>query len=235
VYSIAGFEYLSANGDEPSEIVPVELVEKDIAELTRRERENVFALIQLAYAHVGGHGNVRSTDDLYNYETVLMADTDGDGIPNVAILAGRMRNGSKKVGVFATDGSPAAKQVLMIQAKEILARPDWWAELPRQFASFLRSRGVPMVEDQMVARMLLGRRVRSGEFNWLGSVPKSVGEGYYERRYFGSDPDVRAILGNVTPELVNEIQSFIAKEMKANSPRRRRRTSRRSRRTSRRR
>lgn len=157
------FEYMYANGDDGPSVAPVEPIEKDIDELTAQERDEVFALIQEAYAHVGGHGNLSSADDLYSYETVLMADTDGDGRPNVAILAARMRNGSKKVGVFATDGSPAAKQVLMTQAKEILTRPDWWAELPRQFASFLRSRGVPMVEDQMVAMLLLGRRVRPGE------------------------------------------------------------------------
>ena len=233
MYSDEDFVYLYANGDDVSALAPVELVEKDIDELTKKEREDVFALIQQAYAHVGGHGNLMSPDDLYNYETVLMADTDGDDAPNVAILAARMRNGSKKVGVFATDGSPAAKQVLMTQAKEILSRPDWWAELPRQFASFLRSRGVPMVEDQMVALLLLGRRARPGEFNWVGAVPKSVGEGYYERRYFGSDPDVRAILGNVTPDLIAKIQSFISRHMQANRPSQRRRTSRRSRRTSR--
>jgi len=220
---------LRPNEGDEAIALPVEVLEKEVRSLDKAQLQSVFDLIQAAYAHVGGHGNVDSPYALYQYEDVLLADTDGDGLPNVAILAARMRNGSKKVGIFATDGSPAAKQVLMSKAKEVLSRPDWWAELPRQFASFLKSRGVPMVEDQGTAIMLLGRRVNPGEFKWLGSVAKSSGEGYYERRYFGSEPDVRAILGNVTPELIQKIQSFIMSKMQANARRNTRRTSRRTR------
>jgi len=198
-----------------------DVIEKTIDELTPAESEDLFALVQQAYAHVGGHGNLQSVDDLWNYRYALMADTDGDGHPNVAILAGKVRNGSTKVGVFATDGSQAAKQVLMTQIKTVLSRPDWWAELPSELASFLRSRGAPMIEDQMVAIMLLGRRVNHNEFAWLGKISRHVGEGYFSRSYFGSEPDVRAIVGNVTPELIEKIQQFVASEHMGKNPRRR--------------
>jgi hypothetical protein len=225
-----GYDDLESNPD---------VIERSVGSLDGGERRDVFDLIQTAYAHVGGHGNVRSEGDLYEFDRVIMADTDGDGRPNVAILAGTMRNGTVKVSVFATDGSAEAKGVLLAQAKSVLMKRDWWAELPKEFASFLATRGVPMIDDQITAMLLLGRRVNPSSFTWLGEIPRHTGRGYYSRSYFGSEPQTRAIMGNVTPEMIDKIKNFVAREAMSRNPLRparrtsRRKTSRSKRKTSR--
>ena len=125
--------------------------------------DDVFSLINTAYSEVGGHARIKSPKDLmYEYQKWVVADTDNDGKANAAICATRTRNGSYKVGIFATDSSTEAKAKVMSLAKEFLQKDGWWAEIPYQYAARLKSQGVHMVEDQAEVLMLLGARAMNG-------------------------------------------------------------------------
>ena len=179
-----------------------------ISEVPEEQVVAVYELIQQAYGHVGMHGNIPDMHSLAKYDYVVLTDTDDDDKPNVAVLGETMRNGSTKLSVFATDGSSGAKASLFDILKLTLQRQDTWAEIPRQFASFLHSRGVPMIEDQTTVMLLLGKRIFKGGFDWHGNHRKDNGTGYYTRNYFGTD-DTRAVMGTISPELVDKIKRFV--------------------------
>ena len=184
------------------------VLDSGISELPEEQIVAVYELIQQAYGHVGMHGNIPDMHSLYKYDYVVITDTDGDDRPNVAVLGETMRNGSTKLSVFATDSSPEAKGSLFDILKLTLLRKDTWAEIPRQFASFLHSRGVPMIEDQTTVMLLLGKRIFKGGFDWHGNHGKDSGTGYYTRNFFGTD-DTRAVMGTISPELVEKIKRFV--------------------------
>ena len=211
------FETFNDNASPPkkekffngSEVVETSLRSGNIPE---EVVSSIFELISKAYAHVGGHGSVRSEDELYKYDLCLMADTDDDDKPNVVLLGERVRNGSTKLSVFGTDSSSGAKSKMMEMVKDVLTREEVWAEIPRQFAGFLYSRGVPMLEDENKVMMLLGRRIDPSSFKWLGDMgSEGKGAGYYQRNFFGKE-DIRAIMGNVPDSLFQKIIDFTKKQ-----------------------
>lgn len=185
------------------------------SELADEVRDQLFQLVNTAYNEVGGHMNVRSPWDLdqYDYWFFNNPAKDSEGKIRSASFASTTRNGSVKVSVFASDGSPAGKGFLMKAIKDILSRPNWWAELPDQAAAFFISRGVPVVSSQEAVLMLLGRRVFNSNFEWHGHHPTKKnfpGEGWYSKDYAGTQ-SVRTILGNVSGDHVQKIKDFVAK------------------------
>jgi hypothetical protein len=185
------------------------------SELADEVRAELFALINSAYGEVGGHMNVSSPGALDNYEYWFFNNPsmDKDGKIRSAAFASTTRNGSVKVSVFASDGSPAGKGFMMKFIKDILSRKNWWAELPDQAAAFFISRGVPVVSDQEAVLMLLGRRVFNSNFDWHGHHPTKKnfpGEGWYSKDYAGNQ-SVRTILGSVGSDHIQKIKDFVSK------------------------
>lgn len=206
---------LSTTPPSPFEGKPEMIEISPDSELAEEVRTELFELVNSAYGDVGGHMNVSSPGALDNYDYWFFNNPtlDKEGKIRSAAFASTTRNGSVKVSVFASDGSPAGKGFLMKAIKDILSRPNWWAELPDQAAAFFISRGVPVVSSQEAVLMLLGRRVFNSNFEWHGHHPTKKnfpGEGWYSKDYAGSQ-SVRTILGNVSAEHVQKIKDFVSK------------------------
>jgi hypothetical protein len=182
---------------EEVNIPPNELIElTNYSPELKQIEKDIVELVNKAYDHVGGHGNFKN---IYKFDTIFIADTDNDNKPNVALLGSKTKNGTIKLSVFATDSSPNAKKMLLSSAKEILNKLNVWAELPYEFAKFLKSRGLPILENEEKVKLLLGKRVNES-FVWLGN-------GFYSKSYFGTT-DKRAIIGNIDEEIFNTIKKF---------------------------
>ena len=178
----------------PEDFAEDECLEEPCPPEVRDLDDEIFDLIQIAYANVplGGDrfGNIKvqSPSDLPAGYTMMKAvDLDADPEPDV-FRGGKMRGGRYKMGISGHDGSGAAIQRYLEMSAESLL-DGAIAEMSGKIATVMITRyGVPAVTTQGEVEALLGKSV-----NWVGRHPEEKWaqkygpgyEGFYTRGISG--------------------------------------------------
>jgi hypothetical protein len=166
-------------------------------------QQELFDIMQLTYADIGGHFKVGKPADLERYNFWVVQDLDGDDDPDVAIF-GKPDVGGVKMGGAANDGSPAAASAYKEKSAQLRAGAEaggstnWWGEVSGKPAYAMIKRGAPAVTDEQQARTLLA----GDDIVWHGKHPdpnapslfKSM-NGWYSRK-IGGHSSTKIILGS---------------------------------------
>lgn len=147
------------------------------------EKEELFKLIDLAYAPLGGHPNVTKPGDIKNagdgYEVI---DLDDDPENDATIVTKNRPGGTKLVGM-GHDGSSAAKSAAVSKTVSSLNKNGYYIEVSGKILDILKAKGVAIVDDEATVRAAL----KGKEIKWHG-------DGSYDR-YLGDKMHRKVMMG----------------------------------------
>ncbi len=166
-------------------------------------QDEIWDLVDLTYAPIGGHTKMSSAADLARYRYWIVKDLDEDPGIDVAMF-GKPEFGAK-MGGAANDGSRAAASAYKTKGAELRSGGsiggvgNWWGEVSGKPAYALISRGAPVIEDEFeVARLLAG-----DNYEWHGAHPnpdapamfKSV-NGWYTKDFGPGGKHTKILVGS---------------------------------------
>ena len=171
--------------------VPLDDKEKEQA------KEDLFDLIQTAYAPIGGHVKFKSPDDIFDPELQYWraADIDDDPELDVVYFGKKTPFGVKHTGI-GHDGEKANIKNLLIRKSKELSNPGNYVEVSGDaYRVFVDRGGVPVIDDEEKVRAILGPKK---ELEWHGEHPtgKYPGNGWYTRT-IGGKKITKTMAGNV--------------------------------------
>lgn len=155
--------------------------------------EELFLLIQQAYAPIGGHATIRSPQDLMKEATFFnVIDVDHDPDPDAILLVRKKAAGEKHTGM-GHDGTRPAKDAVLKERSKLLKRKGHFVEVSGASAHiFLTKFDVPIVTDEATVREVLNKPI-----TWVGARPDGKypkATGWYER-VIGSGKHLKIMLG----------------------------------------
>lgn len=109
-----------------------------------------LSLVNVAYAPIGGHVNIQSEDDLYEFPFWKIVKRHGKPI---AIALYKDRIGRKLVAI-GHDGSRAAKDELKAIFAADIKHKRMWAEVSGGFANYCIKLGLPPVPNEFAEELL---------------------------------------------------------------------------------
>ena len=135
--------------------------------------DELYRLIDNAYAKIGGHFDFQSASDLpADYTDWLAADLDGDPEPDVLRVSKDGTHG-QKMAAAGHDGSRHAVDTYLAKTADLLHARGHYGEMSKGIAHIMITRhGVPFVSNKEDVQKVLGK-----EITWLGKHP----EGKYPR------------------------------------------------------
>jgi hypothetical protein len=147
--------------------------------LTQDEKEEfaqeLFDLIDNAYASIGGHPNYKSPADIMGAEgdaDYMVIDLDDDPEFDAVKISKNKAAGNKSVGM-GHDGSKAAKSAAVNISAALLKMPGFYAEISGKLLDILSSKGAPIIRDEDIIRKVLkGKEI---EMNDDGSYSREIG------------------------------------------------------------
>ena len=159
--------------------------------------DQLFDLIQTAYAPIGGNYDYKNSGQLPGDEDVWVAvDLDDDPEPD-ALRGGKRKSAGTKLSVAGHDGSKAGKDAYINKTAELLSQSGHYAEMSKSIAHImLKYYNVPAVEDSEKVQSILGI---DKPINWLGEHPEgkySGINGWYTREVAGNKDVLKIMLGN---------------------------------------
>ena len=163
-------------------------------------KEELFNLIQTAYASIGGHLKFKAPSDVKDPDLKywVAADIDTDPDLDVVYFGKKTPYGIKHTGIGHDGEKPNIKNLLIRKSAE-LKKPGNYVELSGgAFNSFVGKGGVPTIDDEELVRKILGPR-RSSETTWHGQHPKNPsmkGNGWYTRTIGGKET-TKIMAGNI--------------------------------------
>lgn len=154
------------------------LSENNWRPLTSAEVENdkdeLFKMIDNAYAPLGGHPNVNNPEDIKSaaddYEVI---DLDDDPENDAAIMSKQRAGGTKLVGM-GHDGSKPARSAAVAQTVNNLNKNGFYIEVSGKIFDILKAKGVAIVNDEETVRKAL----KGKDIVWHG-------DGSYDREIGG--------------------------------------------------
>jgi hypothetical protein len=156
--------------------------------------KDIYDLIDRTYKPIGGHIDFKKQTDLPSDFTFWIgADVDKD--PDVdAVRFGKRGPGGLKLAGSGTDGSDAAKQVMINKTAKMLNTKGNYVEASGGMAHvMIKYKKVPFVSDiEDIKKMLPGKDVK-----YIGEHPNGKYPGYdgwYERT-LGGKKHMKIILG----------------------------------------
>lgn len=160
----------------------VTLTKKELTD----EKEEIFKLIDDAYAQIGGHPNYKSPDNVdgsqggSNYEVI---DFDEDPDIDAVSVSKSLPSGVKYVAT-GHDGTKTGRSKVVNHKADNLRKSGYYIEVSGKIKDILIAKGVPIVTDpEVIKRVLKGKEI---ELNADGS---------YQRR-IGGDLHTKVLLGN---------------------------------------
>jgi len=151
-------------------------------------QDQLFGLVQIAYAPIGGHVKFSSPSDVLdpNLTYWKVADIDDDPELDVTSFGKNTSHGVKHTGM-GHDGDRANIKNLLTYKSNLLKTPGHYVEVSGPaFDSFVGKGGVPTVDDEETVRDILSPR----EINWHGAHPtdpSKKGNGWYTRTIGGGE------------------------------------------------
>jgi hypothetical protein len=157
--------------------------------------KDVFDLIQKTYEPIGGHIDFKAVSDIpSDFSQWLVVDIDKD--PELdAVTFGKGGPGGLKLTGTATDGSAAAKKVMLNKINKLLRTKGNYGEVSGAIAHVLiKKYKIPYVDsEERVQQLLPGKK-----FTWVGANPNGKYPdyvGWYERNLGGSGK-LKIMVGN---------------------------------------
>ena len=163
------------------------LLENDWRPLTSAEvqdgKDDLFKMIDNAYAPLGGHPNVKNPDDVKSaadgYEVI---DLDDDPEDDAAIMTKKRAGGTKLVGM-GHDGSKPARSAAVAKTVSSLNKNGYYIEVSGKILDILKAKGVAIVNDEETVRKAL----KGKEIVWHG-------DGSYDR-VIGGEKHRKVMMG----------------------------------------
>lgn len=138
------------------------------------EKDELFKMIDLAYAPLGGHPNVTGPNDIKSaaqgYEII---DLDDDPEADAVIMYKKRPGGNKLVGM-GHDGSKPAKSAAVAKTVSDLNKNGYYIEVSGTILDILKAKGAGIVDDEATVKSAL----RGKDIKWHG-------DGSYDRQLGG--------------------------------------------------
>ena len=135
------------------------------------DKEELFKLIDNAYAPLGGHPNVTGPDDIKsagdNYSVIDLDDDPEDD----ATVTYKNRAGGKKLVAMGHDGTKPARSAAVAKTVDDLSKKGYYIEVSGKILDILKAKGVAIVDDEETDRKAL----KGKDIKWNG-------DGTYERK-----------------------------------------------------
>jgi hypothetical protein len=145
--------------------------------------KNLFDLVQHAYKDIGGHFEIKSPDDLLQYQFIKAEDVDDDPEADVMQVYKKTPAGIKSI-VAGQDGSSEAKRELLSTQAKNLFKPGVYSEVSGKLAEiYLNKFKVPFVNSKEEVEEILRKPVK-----WIG-------DGWYERNVSGAGNHKKILVG----------------------------------------
>ena len=148
--------------------------------------DDIFNLINTAYAPIGGNVNYKSAADVLGAE----ADADYEVInidddPEIdAVSAYKKQPAGNKLAAIGHDGSPIAKSKIINHYANLLKQKGYYLEVSGKLKDILLTKGAPVVTDpEVIKKVLKGKDVKMND------------DGTYER-YLAGEVRTKTLLGN---------------------------------------
>ena len=168
------------------------LLENDWRPLTSAEvqdgKDDLFKMIDNAYAPLGGHPNVKNADDIKSaadgYEVI---DLDDDPEDDATIMTKQRAGGTKLVGM-GHDGSKPARSAAVAKTVSTLNKKGYYIEVSGKILDILKAKGVAIVNDEETVRNAL----KGKEIVWHqdGSYDRVIG-GEKHRKVMMGKPNTK--------------------------------------------
>lgn len=154
------------------------LLEQDWRPLSAAEIENdkdeLFDLINRAYAPLGGHPNVTNPNDIKsagdNYSVV---DLDDDPETDATVTY-KNREGGQKLVAMGHDGTKPARSAAVAKTVSDLNKNGYYIEVSGTILDILKAKGVAIVDDETTVKAAL----KGKAITWHG-------DGSYDRKLGG--------------------------------------------------
>lgn len=147
------------------------------------DKDELFKMIDNAYAPLGGHPNVKNSDDVKTaadgYEVI---DLDDDPEDDAAIMTKKRAGGTKLVGM-GHDGSKPARSAAVAKTVSSLNKNGYYIEVSGKILDILKAKGVAVVDDEETVRKAL----KGKEIVWHG-------DGSYDR-VIGGEKHRKVMMG----------------------------------------
>ena len=148
--------------------------------------DDIFNLINNAYASIGGHPNYKSNLNVIGSEgDSIYSVIDLDDDPDIdAIVVDKKRAGGLKSVAMGHDGSSDAKRAAINIKAIMLKKPGHYIEVSGKLVDILKSKGVPVVTDEeTIRRVLKGKEI---EMNDDGTYQRSLGGTIHTKTLMGN-------------------------------------------------
>ena len=158
-------------------------------------QNDIFNLIQNAYASIGGHVKFKSPSDIMDPELTYwkVADIDLDPEIDVATFGKNTKHGIKHTGIGHDGDRPNIKSLLKYKTN-LLKSPGHYVEISGPaYKAFVEIGGVPTIDNEETVRNILAGR----EIEWYGAHPTDPtkkGNGWYTR-YIGGKKLTKIMAG----------------------------------------
>ena len=165
--------------------------------------DELYALIDRAYAKIGGHFDFKSSSDVPGkYSDWLAVDLDDDPEPDVVRVSNKKGVG-QKMAAAGHDGTKKAIDAYLAKTAELLKTDGFYGEMSKAIAHIMITRhNVPYVSSHEDVERVLGKKVE-----WVGQHPEGKypdHSGWYERDIGGKHRDMKIMVGRP-----NGIQSVV--------------------------
>jgi hypothetical protein len=165
---------------DPSRNQPIKFKHPEIS-------DELFNLINTAYAPIGGHVKVQKPEDIANnssWDFWEGIDIHGSNDFDIILFGKKTQFGVKFSGV-GHDGTSQAKRAYINARTAELKQPGHYIEVSGRIAEILIGNGVPIVTDPEIINKVLGKEVNfTGEYPGSENMP---GDGWYIRNLGGHD------------------------------------------------
>ena len=139
------------------------------------DKDELFKMIDLAYAPLGGHPNVTRPDDVKtagdNYSVINLDDDPEDD----ATVTYKTRAGGTKLVAMGHDGTKPARREAVAKTVSDLNKNGYYIEVSGTLLDILKAKGVAIVDDEETVRKAL----KGKEIKWHG-------DGSYDRKLGGT-------------------------------------------------
>ena len=151
------------------------------------DKEELFKMIDTAYAPLGGHPNVTNPGDVktaaQGYDVIDLDDDPEDD----AVIMTKNRAGGKKLVGMGHDGSKPAKSAAVAKTVNALNKNGYYIEVSGKILDILKAKGVAIVDDEKtVVTALKGKKIK---WHGDGSYDRIIG-GQKHRKVMMGKPNI---------------------------------------------